>query len=250
MLRAVLPLAALACAVVTGLLGAWQLERARQKEDLEASVRSKALLPPLPAGDLSDERQVHRVALVQGRWKPDTLVFLENRTMAGRAGFIVLTALELQDGPSVLVQRGWQPRDIRDRTLTQAVPTPVDREVQLRARVAPAPSRLMDFEGGAPGTIRQNVDLQLYAAEFGLPALLPVSLQQLEAARICNGLQCEEQVDDGLLREWAVVGSSAARNRGYAVQWFSLSALVVGLFVWFQWLRPWSRRPNATVAPH
>ena len=75
-----------------------------------------------------------------------------------------------------------------------------------------------------------------------LPALLPISLQQLEPAQVCTSAACSEVLNDGLKRDWTVVGSSADKNRGYAVQWFSLSALVVGLFIWFQWLRPWRQR--------
>lgn len=238
-------MAAVGTTAVTASLGFWQLDRARQKDAIEASIQAKAVMPVLAAVDLQGPQDIHRVAQVQGRWKPDTTLFLENRPMGGRAGFIVLTTLELHDGRSVLVQRGWQPRDIRDRTLIQAVPTPQDREVRVRARVAPPPSRLMDFDGGVKGTVRQNVDLKTYADEFGLPALLPISLQQLEPALACIEADCGDLLEDGLRREWTVLGSSADKNRGYAVQWFSLSALALGLYLWFQWWRPWRRRMRA-----
>jgi surfeit locus 1 family protein len=35
------------------------------------------------------------------------------------------------------------------------------------------------------------------------------------------------------------------KHYGYAVQWFSLTALITGLYVWFQLLRP-RRRRHAT----
>jgi len=242
-MRVLLPLAAIGMAALTASLGFWQLDRARQKDAIEASVQSRGQQAPLAAAELTGEaEQVHRLAEIEGRWLPHSTVFLENRPMAGRAGFIVLTALALPDGRTVLVQRGWQARDLRDRTLTQPVPTPDTPPVRLRARVAPPPSRLMDFEGGAQGPIRQNVELAAYASEFGLPALLPISLQQLQPALGCVNGACTEPLDDGLMRAWTVVGSSADKNRGYAVQWFSLSALVLGLFIWFQWLRPWRQR--------
>jgi hypothetical protein len=31
------------------------------------------------------------------------------------------------------------------------------------------------------------------------------------------------------------------------VQWFSLSSLVAGLYLWFQWLRPWVQRRRAAA---
>lgn len=259
--RLIVLLAAVAASAGTASLGFWQLDRARQKDSLQAAIQARSMQPALRAHELKDAQHHHRVALVEGRWKPQTLVFLENRPMNGQAGFIVLTALELPDGRAVLVQRGWQPRDLRDRTLTQPVPTPADTPVRLRARVAPPPSRLMDFQGAAQGTVRQNVDLTAYGQEFGL-TLLPISLVQLEPALACNGAAdsqapidspCTDLVQDGLKRDWTVVGSSADKNRGYALQWFGLSALVAGLYVWFQWWLPWRQRrrarPGAETGP-
>jgi surfeit locus 1 family protein len=240
--RLLLPMAAAGTAALTAGLGLWQLDRAAQKDALHASIQARAQEPALSAGQLQGLDQVHRLVQLQGQWLAHSTVFLENRPMGGRAGFFVLTALQLPDGRTVLVQRGWQARDLRDRTLTQPVPTPADVPVRLHARVAPPPSRLMDFEGGEQGLLRQNVELGAYAAEFRLPALLPISLQQLEQAQVCASADCSEVLNDGLKRDWTVVGSSADKNRGYAVQWFSLSALVVGLFIWFQWLRPWRQR--------
>jgi surfeit locus 1 family protein len=43
---------------------------------------------------------------------------------------------------------------------------------------------------------------------------------------------------DGMRRDWAVVASSADKNKGYAFQWFALSALMAGLYIWFQWVQP------------
>ncbi|NBW47315.1 MAG: SURF1 family protein [Betaproteobacteria bacterium] len=138
-MRVLLPLAAIGLAALTASLGFWQLDRARQKDAIEASVQSRGQQAPLAAAELTGEaEQVHRLAEIEGRWLPHSTVFLENRPMAGRAGFIVLTALALPDGRTVLVQRGWQARDLRDRTLTQPVPTPDAPPVRPRARAVAA----------------------------------------------------------------------------------------------------------------
>ncbi len=246
----ILLLATALTAGITASLGFWQLDRARQKDAIAASIEAKAVMPPLDTAALGGPEHIHRLAQVVGRWRPDTLVYLENRPMNGQAGFVVLTALELPDGRLVLVQRGWQPRNLRDRTLVQPVPTPPTHAVRVHARVAPPPSRLLDFEGGSQGQVRQNIELKTYAEEFGLKGLLPISLQQLEPALGCTDLPCSELLQDGLRRDWTVVGSSADKNRGYAVQWFALAALALGLYVWFQWWRPWRmRHRTASTAP-
>jgi surfeit locus 1 family protein len=46
-----------------------------------------------------------------------------------------------------------------------------------------------------------------------------------------------------LLRDWPEVGSSAAKNFGYAVQWWALAALIAILYAWFQFIAPRRARP-------
>ena len=264
-------LAAVLTIALTARLGWWQLDRAAQKEALLAAIQARSVMAPLgsdallqllnsartaepgapaaaastavvstAAASTAAAELHHRPAVLTGHWRPDHLLFLENRPMNGRPGFIALMPLVLPDGRAILVQRGWQPRDLRDRTLTRPVPAPQDRMVRVRGRLAPPPSRLMDFDGAAAGPVRQNVELQQLAAETGL-GFLPVTLLQLESALVCSGADggaCDEVIDDGLLRDWPVVGSSSDKNRGYAVQWFSLSALVLALLLWFQFIQP------------
>jgi surfeit locus 1 family protein len=43
---------------------------------------------------------------------------------------------------------------------------------------------------------------------------------------------------DGLRRDWPVVAQTADKNKGYAFQWFALSALIAALYFWFQWIQP------------
>jgi surfeit locus 1 family protein len=47
---------------------------------------------------------------------------------------------------------------------------------------------------------------------------------------------------DGLQRDWPAPSSGMAKNQGYAAQWFALSALILGLYVWFQLIQPFRRR--------
>jgi surfeit locus 1 family protein len=47
---------------------------------------------------------------------------------------------------------------------------------------------------------------------------------------------------DGLVRDWPAPAADVHKHYGYAFQWFSLSALTLILYVWFQVLRP-RRRP-------
>jgi len=159
-------------------------------------------------------------------------VFLDNRQMDGRPGFYVLTPLQLDGRPeAIVVQRGWVARDFVERTRLLAVPTP-DGPVELHGRIAPPPARLYEFAASASGTIRQNLDLTEFARETGL-VLLPMSVLQTEVPA---------GTSDGLRRDWPRPAVDVHKNLGYAVQWFALAALMTGLYVWFQLVRPRLRR--------
>lgn len=234
--RAWVLLAALVVMALTARLGWWQLDRGAQKQALQLSMQQRASLPPLTGEQLArtDEAAVgqhHQRIVLQGQWLPGHTVFLDNRQMAGRPGFFVLDPLLLPGGEAVLVQRGWVPRDLQDRTRLPNLPLPAGR-VQLTARVAPWPSRLADLGADAPGPIRQNLAAADYATQIGRP-LRPVSLLMLAEPALAG---------DGLLRDWPLPALDVHKHWGYAGQWFSFCALTAGLYVWFQLIQPWRRR--------
>lgn len=236
--RWVLLVATVVVAVATGRLGWWQLDRAAQKTLLHRAQMAQRGLPALTAAELPRDRSaaapLHRLVRLQGRWSPTHTVYLENRQIDGRPGFYLLTPLLLDDGSAVVVQRGWLPRDANDRTRVAAVPTPAG-VVQLEGRIAPAPGRLFDFAGAASGPIRQNLVLGDFAREAGLTLLPYTVLQENDGAPA-----------DGLQRQWPQPAANVQKHYGYAFQWFALSALVIGLYVWFQLVNPWRTRRRGT----
>ena len=233
---------AIGVAALTARLGVWQLDRAAQKEALQAAVQSQAALPPLTAAALPGTRAdapapAHRRAVLQGQWLTERSIYLDNRPMNGRVGFYLVTPLMLADGSAVLVQRGWLPRDAADRTRV-AQPPAAGGTVTVQGRIAPALARLYEFDATASGPIRQNLAIDAYAQEVSLP-LRPWALVQDEAS--------QGAAVDGLLRQWPAPDSGLHKHYGYAFQWFSLCALTVLLYVWFQFIRP--RRRVTQQAP-
>ncbi len=231
-------LAALLAMGVTAALGTWQLGRASQKEALQSQRVEREGLPAVGWEALQDAAQADaleglhdRPVRLRGVWLAEATVFLENRTMQGRPGFFVVTPLRLSDpGPAVLVQRGWVPRRFDDRSALPEIDTPLGW-VEVAGRLAPPPSKFYAFEGEETGAIRQNIDLDAFAAEWSLP-LLQASVQQTAAA----------DAADGMLRDWPRVGYDVHKHYGYAFQWFGLCTLIAFLYVWFQFIAP-RRRP-------
>ncbi|MCC7152235.1 MAG: SURF1 family protein [Rubrivivax sp.] len=219
----------------TARLGFWQLDRAAQKLALEQERQERARLPLLTLPDLAAAEGARgdiwqRRASLSGIWAADETIYLDNRTLQGRAGFYVITPLLLEDGRAVLVQRGWLPRDVAERTRIAPYRTPPGA-VQVSGLIAPQPSRMVELGQAASGPIRQNVDIDAYARETRR-RLLPFVVVQDSVRGGSAGST------DGLLRDWPPVTTGVHTNYGYALQWFALCALLIGLYVWFQIIQP------------
>jgi surfeit locus 1 family protein len=231
-------LLALTVAGITARLGWWQLDRADQKQRMQMVLDSRSVLPALPQAELAtraDEvaAQAHRTTVLRGQWLNDRSIYLDNRPMASRTGFYLVTPLALDDGTVVLVQRGWVPRDLMDRTRVPPPPSQLPPE-GVRGRLAPALARLYEFDATAKGLIRQNLEVSSYAAETGLN-FRPWVLVQLEESGAATSAGVGS---DGLMRQWPAPDTGLQKHHGYAFQWFSLSVLTLTLYVWFQVIRP------------
>ena len=232
-------LAMLVGVAVTVRLGFWQLSRAGEKQTRHNTIMAQQAAPVLTTSQLLGNpvlfQQTHQRVALEGQWLPQHTVYLENRVLNGQAGFYVLTPLQLDASTRVLVQRGWVPRHRQDRTLLPPIETP-SGVVRVQGRLSPPPSPLLSLGGNdttAPAAgplsgqsnIRQNLDLAAYAAETG--AMLVATVLQTDPA------------SEGLLREWPEISTGVEKNLGYAFQWFALAVLQLGLYLWFQFVKPY-----------
>lgn len=236
--RVLILLAAVLSAALTFRLGLWQLDRAAQKNAIAASQLAQAALPTLNNADFaqlaSGVRQantaVHRTVVLQGRWLDAQTLYLDNRQMNAKPGFYAITPFLLAEGRgAVLVQRGWIPRDFRDRTRLQAIQSPTVQQ-NIAGRLALLPSRIYELGAAESGLIRQNVALMDWQLPPGVSWSSGLTVVQTDAP------------SEGLLREWPQVDAGVSKHHGYAFQWFALSAVVVLLYGWFQVLLPWRKR--------
>jgi surfeit locus 1 family protein len=234
----IVALATVVTAGVTATLGFWQLSRAAEKQSLETMITERGALPPLGApalvGAANPQEVFYRTARLTGKWVPKASVFLDNRPMNGRSGFILVTPLVLQELPqAILVQRGWVPRDFVDRTRVPEIDTP-EGWVTVEGRLAPPPSHLFELGASQPGAIRQNIAPEAFSQETGL-RLLEASLLQTAPA------------DKAFVRDWPRFAAGVQTHYGYAVQWFAMSAVAIFLFFWFQIISPRRKqRPHGT----
>lgn len=213
-------LAALAGIAITVALGNWQLGRGDEKFALAERVQAagRDALIALPAAEIKVDDVAWRRVEVRGRFEPKYVVFIDNRVLRGVAGYHVVMPLLIGGSERyVLVNRGWVAGTGTRSTLPQiATPAGVVRIIGL----ATAPStRYLELSNKVTeGSVWQNLTLERYRAAVSIP-IQPVLIQQ------------ENNVDDGLKREWDAPDLGVDRHYAYAFQWFALAATILILYV-------------------
>ncbi|MFO1426817.1 MAG: SURF1 family protein [Steroidobacteraceae bacterium] len=218
-------------AVFVGL-GRWQWGRFESKQRLwDAFARSDVPAEPLgrrATGELPRFAHVR----VEGRWQPQRQFLLDNRTLDGRAGYEVLTPFALPSGRWLLVDRGWVPFDgFRDHL--PEVKAGFDSTDTLGASIA---GRLDELPVAALESSRAAPALQgpwPRLTNYPHPAELEAALRSDGApfsALEPRLLLLDAGEPRGFERRWQPPGQPPATHWSYAVQWWSLAALLLGLY--------------------
>ncbi len=237
-LVALLSLAAAAIALAVSL-GQWQTRRADQKLALEAQWDAAERAAPrrLTGRELPPPGELPMRVVLRGEFDHARSVWLDNRQVDGRPGFWLVTPLRLDGDTAVLVNRGWVARDPADRTRLAPVAQP-QGAIEIEGLAVTHAPRLLELgEGGSSQplpAIWQNLDYDQFEAASGLTVARLV-VQQTGGA------------EDGLLRRWARPETGVDRHRGYAFQWYSLSALIALLTMYFS-VRAWRARGSTRSA--
>jgi surfeit locus 1 family protein len=215
-------------------LGFWQLERASYKDEIDRRFLQSEALPADPPARILETSGVQpwqfRHTRVEGEFDVHHQYLLDNRTQAGMAGYHVLTALRTPQG-AVLVNRGWIGVG-PDRARLPSLPLP-DERVGITGRLVspPADGLLLGdtgYESASWPKVVQTVDLEQMERHLG-QELLPAMILLDSSHAACQ------------LCDWQPVGGiSADRHRGYAAQWFSLAAALLGLLAFSGW-KGWRR---------
>jgi surfeit locus 1 family protein len=237
--RRLLAFGALALGVaLTASLGHWQTRRAAQKLALQARQDAVAHAPAVAVD------ATHLAALpshlpervrLSGNWDAGHAVWLDNRSHDGRAGFWLVMPLVIGPGAVVLVQRGWAPRDPLERARLPPVETAPTATIEgLALERLPRAFALGNAAPEAPlPAIWQNLDFDAFERVSGLQVARAV-------------VQQTDPDGGGLLRQWPRPAQDVDMHRGYAFQWFALSALLVVLGIAAAWRE---RRGGARPEP-
>ena len=205
-------------------LGRWQIERMYQKEQILEQYQQRQEEPPLtqlPVATDEIEKWRYRRVQLNGQLLEDRQFLLDNQVLDGRVGFNVLTPMILDDGRTVLLDRGWVALGVRREDLP---------DVRLTAEIADIAGTIyvpfgdpFALDGATVGEIGwprivQYLDFKALGDLLGRP-LLPMVVR------------LSPEQTGGYKRKWSIIPMSADKHLAYAVQWFALAAVPIILLL-------------------
>jgi surfeit locus 1 family protein len=218
--RLIPTLAMLCIMVITFSAGRWQLNRVSEKEELRSLFEQTQQLPAVnlaqPIVDATLLR--YRVLVTDGQFLPDKQIYIDNREHEGRTGYHVIAPLSIAGTAAVvLVNRGWVGRG-RNYPMAPDVPVPSGRVQVLGTGTLPSMKFLELSDQAIAGKVWQNLTFERVGAALGVKVLPIMVLQQNEKT---SGLSpVIEQPDFNI-----------DVHRGYAFQWFALTATLLVIYV-------------------
>lgn len=216
------PTLAAVAGIAAGIaLGNWQLGRAHEKEALAERVQtaSRDAVVAMPGEPIRSQDIAWRQVTARGRFEPKYMVLIDNRVSRGVAGYNVIMPIEIGGSDLyVLVNRGWI-AGTGSRTDLPEVKTPAG-EVEVRGLAIVPPSRIFELSSEVTqGRVWQNLVLERYGQAMRIP-IQPVVIRQ------------ENDLDDGLRREWNAPDVGIDRHYGYAFQWFALALTIFFFYLY------------------
>ncbi|HRD66136.1 MAG TPA: SURF1 family protein [Candidatus Competibacter sp.] len=206
-------------------LGFWQLDRGRQKFELQAAFVERLRQPPVALAEVrvDDPANRYRRVTIVGRYDGAHQLLLDNQMCDGRPGYHVLTPLRLESGAAILINRGWFALGVSRQELPD-VSVSTDPITVGGWLAQPAnPGLLLGDAAGADlrwPRVVPYVDYRRLAALLGYPLQPAVVLLEPDAAQ-------------GYVRDWEprFGGIGPERHQGYAVQWFALAVALIILYL-------------------
>ncbi|HEU0128650.1 MAG TPA: SURF1 family cytochrome oxidase biogenesis protein [Pseudonocardiaceae bacterium] len=208
------------------LLAPWQFGRAEQRAERNAAIERSFSIPPQPLrevlapGAAPAQGTEWRQVLITGRYLPNAETVVRLRTVQGEPAYEVLVPLELADGSTVLVDRGYL-RPVEGRV--PAYPPVPSSEVTVTGRLrADEP----DPHGGE--VVAQDGHRQVYAVNT--PTVGAVTGLRLEPGYV--------QLADGapgVLSALPLPQLYAGPSFAYALQWLAFGTMAPLGLAYFAW---------------
>jgi surfeit locus 1 family protein len=210
--------------VLLASLGRWQLHRAAEKRALyEAFASGSERTLPIDAATAPVARYQHVTAA--GHYDVAHQFLIDNMPSAqGRAGYFVITPLQLAGGGgTLLVNRGWVGLGATRADLPNVAVDAAARVIHGRAGHLPTAGIKM----GVSAPLAPPYPI---VAEFPTAAQIAKALGHSMLAPAAEVILLDAEESAGYARDWQPPGFPAARHLAYAVQWFALAVTLLIIY--------------------
>lgn len=238
---------------LTFSLGQWQTGRAGEKQALfDAQARALAASPISPGSvQLDLDNLSYRKIELRGFFDAKALIYIDNRQINGRPAVQVVQGFQPEgSGFLIPVDRGLLLRDPADPRRAPSMP-PVSEQgvepVELQGTILPRFAQSAELRGLLLGSadeiyveesngfqVWSNFSVERFAEQVGQPVSnFVVTLQPV--AQTAEALALAEPVKqvNGFYHVAVPLQEQVAKHRGYAFQWFTMSAVLVLLTLFF-----------------
>ena len=206
-------------------LGFWQLDRARERDAINALQEARRTESPLKLSDqgpMDAESLRYRRVVLEGSYDDRHQFLIDNQIEEGQPGYHVLVPLRMKGGvPAVLINRGW---------------IPVGSDRRQAPDVSGLPQGQVEIQGSID--LLHRVGFKLKGAEVpgsGWPSLVQVPEAKALSERLgyeVAGFQVllAPAEPGGYRRHDREMRLDSGKNRGYALQWFLFAGVTMFLF--------------------
>lgn len=203
-------------------LGFWQLDKAGQQEQ-RLNEFAQADSTPLAFSTVDDPRALrYRSVSVRGYFDARRQFLIDNIVRNSRNGFYVITPFYTDDGPVLLVNRGWIPQTPTREPIGELSISDDVRRIGGRIGKLPVGGIKLGDATAAGGE---------WPRILQFPEIADIESQLGQAAAPWV-LLADPQMAGGFEREWKPGGLPPERHLGYAVQWFAMSLALTALLIW------------------
>lgn len=206
-----LTLFAIALTLLCGRLAIWQFDRAEGKAELERQAAASLAAPPVHLNQhslLHTEFHPFLRAEVHGEYMPEHQIYIDNKVRNKIAGVHIITPLRISDQAVIAVNRGFIAKN-------QTAPLAPSGSVTVRGILQRDSAHAFTLAPETQdGDTWQNLDLQTYAAQTGLPIFT--------LALIATETETPATVHTDF---------KSARSTIYAWQWLTFCALTILFYI-------------------
>ena len=209
-------------APIFAALGYWQLQRAAEKEAILDRIDVAEQAAPLTLAEQSPAALHLATVAVTCTYLQDKQFLLDNRVYEQRVGFEVLLPCVLENGTAVLLNRGWiaggsSRSTLPDVSIKGGLDTPLTGTFSVPGEGFTLGEALGGNDSDWPRLV-QYYDFDAISDALGITLIKGVLYLQPE-----NPL--------GLTYTWRPIAFGPEKHYGYALQWFSLLATLIVLYI-------------------